>query len=309
MGLFSRKKAATLVLSPDRPVRATETVTATVTMDEALDKVTSARVELVYVNGFRYRWAGRADAAFSQGNDSILMMGQVGTDYGSEKHTTEWVHVLDEPLTVSDGILGSGSYQVALRLPSWSPGSSKEVVQWQARLHVDRQGKDVEVSAPISVLIAAPEPAPSSTELPLVQGERAIANSLDFDIVTERSCYRPGDEVRGVVGVTSREIVTRTALLAVWFQRWQESHPVDKTPGGATDAYTRPMVNIAKNVMLVAGQRSEFLFALRLPADVDPTTEAVHSSIDWFVQIKVEFSGATGAIERAKRGIIVYTAN
>ncbi|MCZ4500071.1 MAG: hypothetical protein JWQ74_2626 [Marmoricola sp.] len=308
MGLFSRKPAAGIALSPEGPFRATETVTATVTIDEALDKVTAARVELGYLNVFRYHWAGREGALLSQGNDSILTMGQVGTNYGSDKDGKEWVHVLDEPLTVAGGVLGSGSHQVALRLPSWSPGSSKEVVQWQVRLHVERGGKDVEESAPITVLVAAPDPAPASSDLPLIQHESALAQSLDFDIVTERSCYKPGDEVRGVVGVNSREIVTKPALVAAWFRREQVSHPVDKAPGGTIEAFTRPMVGIAKDVMFVAGTRMEFPFAMTLPLDVDPTTDAVHSSIAWFIQVKVEFSGLTGAIERAQRGIVVHTA-
>jgi hypothetical protein len=308
MGLFSRRSAAALALSPEGPFRATETITVTVNLTEELAKVTSAKVELGYLNSFRYRWAGRGDAAFSQGNDSLLTMGQVGTNYGSEKDTEEWVHVLDEPLTVAGGVLGSGSHQVPLRLPSWSPGSSKEVVQWQVRLHVERDGKDVSIETPLTVLVAAPDPVPAPTDLPLIQGGSALANSIDFDIVTERSCYQPGDEVRGVIGVTSREVVTRKALVAGWFQQVQDSHPVEKTPGSATEAFIRPMVTFAKDVQLTAGVRSEFPFALTLPTDVDPTTEAVSSSISWFVQVKVEYAGATGAIERAQRGIIVHTA-
>ncbi|MFC3960819.1 hypothetical protein [Nocardia jiangsuensis] len=45
---------------------------------------------------------------------------------------------------------------------------------------------------------------------------------------------------------------------------------------------------------------------MTLPKDIDPITESVRSSINWFVRIEVEFSGATGAIERAERGIAVY---
>jgi hypothetical protein len=308
MGLFSRKKAATLALAAPGPFRATETVTAIITVDEPLDNVTAAVVELGYVNVFRYRWAGRADATFSQGNDSLLTMGQVGTNYGSDKDGSEWVHVLDEPLAVAGGVLGAGSQQIGVRLPSWSPGSSKEVVGWQLRLHVERDGKGVEESVPFTVLVAAPDPAPDQADLPLIQHETALNRSLDFDISTERSCYKPGEEVRGVVGVTSREIVTKTALVAAWFQRMQESHPVEKNPGLAIESFTRPMVDIAKDVMLVAGTRMEFPFTMTLPADVDPTTEAVHSSVAWFIQVKVEFSGLTGGIERARKGIVVHTA-
>lgn len=306
MGLFTRKQPATLTLSPDGPFRATDEVTATVQLAEALDGVTAATVELGYLNSFRYRWAGKADAMLTHDNSSLLTIGQVGTDHGSEKYSEAWVHVLAEQLVVAGGVLAAGSHQVRLRLPSWSPGSSKEVVQWQVRLHVERGRKDVRAEAPLRVLVAAPDPVP--TDLPLVQGERALASTLAFEIETERACYRPGEEVRGVVAVTSREPVTRKALVAGWFQRLQASHPLEKNPGSTTDEYVRPMVTFAKDVQLVQGQRAEFPFALTLPADVDPTTEAVHSSIDWFVQIKVEFAGATGGIERAQRGIVVHTA-
>ncbi|MFL6107416.1 MAG: hypothetical protein ACJ72L_10665 [Marmoricola sp.] len=309
MGLFSKKKgAASLSLSPEVPVRATETITATVTVAEPLAEVSSAVVELGYVNRYRYRWAGREGAALSQGNDSWLTMDQVGTSYGSDKFTEDWVHVLEQPLLVAGGVLAVGTQQVALRVPSWAPGSSAETVRWQARLRVDRRGTDVEVEAPITVLVAAPEPAPATTDLPLVQGESALAHSLEFEIETERGCYRPGEEVRGFVAVTPRDPVDRKALVAGWFQRVEESHPLEKTPGGTTETFTRPMVTFEKDVQLVTGQRSEFAFALTLPSDADPTTEAVHCSVDWFLQIKVEFAGMTGGIERAQRGIIVHTA-
>ena len=308
MGLFSRTAKTALALSPEGPYRATDTFAVTVAIDEPIDRVTAARVELGYLNGFRYRWAGRAGAALKHDDNSLITMGQVGTDHGSDKDTTEWVHVLAEPLVVADGVLGAGNHQVAVRLPSWSPGSSKKLVQWRVRLVVERDGKDVAVEAPLTVLVAAPDPAPAPTDLPLVQGRSALNNTLLFEIETERACYRPGDEVRGTVAVTPREYSDRTVLVAGWFRSEQASHPVARTPALATEAFTRPMVTIAKDVQLVQHVRTELPFALTLPADVDPTTEAVNSSLAWFLQIKVEYSGMTGGIERAERGIVVHTA-
>ena len=58
-----------------------------------LDKVASAKVELGYVNTYNYRWAGKADAALTQGADSLANIGEVGTDYGSERETSDWVAV------------------------------------------------------------------------------------------------------------------------------------------------------------------------------------------------------------------------
>jgi hypothetical protein len=305
MGLFSKKSAATLTLSPEGPYRATDTVTVTVALDEALDGVTSAKIELGYVNVFRYRWAGKADAPLAQGNDSWLTMGQVGTDHGSDKDGEEWVHVLEEPLVVAAGVLGSGNHQAQVRLPSWAPGSSSKTVQWQVRLHVERSKKDVTAEAPLQVLVAPADPLP---ELRLIQGQSALNNTLTFEIETEKPCYKPGEEVRGTIAVTPKEFVDRTALVAGWFRWEQTSHPVTKNPGKTIEGFTRPMVTFVKDVQLVQHQRAEFPFALTLPADVDPTTEAVHCSVDWYLQVKVEFSGMTGGIERAEREIVVYTA-
>ena len=68
------------------------------------------------------------------------------------------------------------------------------------------------------------------------------------------------------------------------------------------------MLTVAKGLALTEGVRIDIPFAITLPADVDPTTEAVHSSLEWSLQARVMFSGATGGVERARRGIVVYTA-
>lgn len=299
-----RKPAATLTLSPGHPLRATETVTATVLLDEPLDQVTSAWVELGYVNSFRYRWAGRRDAAANFDDGSLLTAGQVGTDHGSEKDTEEWVEALREPLVVAGGVLGAGEHRVGLRLPSWSPGSGESIVRWEVRLHVERDGRDVETTAGLQVLVAAPDPAPV---LPLIQGTRVLFNTLEWDIRTERPCYRPGEEVRGTIVLTPREPV-RKGNLALTFVRTRLSHPLTRTPGSETESFTRPYVEIVEELVLTPGVATEVPFTAVLPAEVDPTTEAVHSSLEWYVEPRVMFEGLTGGVESARRGIVVYTA-
>lgn len=301
-----RRPAATLALSPAGPHRATETVTAQVTLDEPLDGITRACVELGYVNTYRYRWAGRRDAAVGFDDTSLATMGQVGTSCGSDKDTEAWVAVLDEPLPAPGGVLAAGTHAVGLRLPSWSPGSSRSAVSWRVRLRIERQGRDSEDEAELTVLVAAPDPPPA--DLPLIQGESALSDLVAFDVTTERPCYRAGEPVRGVVTLTPRRAVTRTAELGVWFMRVQRSHPLERTPAEATEAFTRPMVTVAKDLQLVEGVTTAVPFSVTLPADADPTTEAVHCSLDWFVQVRLSFAGATGGIERARRGIVVHTA-
>lgn len=300
-----RKSGASLTLSPQTPVRPTETVTASVKVDDAIDGITAARVELGYVNGYRYRWAGRTDAAAHTNDLSIATMGQVGTNYGSEKDTEDWVHVLEEPLPVAGGTLGAGTYTAALRLPSWAPGSSDDAVRWQVRLRVERSGRDVEEDATITVLSVPPEPPPA--ELPLVPGNRIGGNELDFDITTERTCYRPGETVSGVVRLTAVKDLSKRGELAISFVRHRLSHPLEKTPGSETEAFTRPHLVVAKDIVFNNGVTVELPFSAVLPEGSDPTTEAVHSSLQWYVYGRVMFEGLTGGVESARRGIVVHT--
>lgn len=102
MGLFKRSNGAQVSVTP-AVVSPRQTVQATVTTDKPVDKVSSATLEWGYTNFYRYRWAGRADAAATAANDSWLMMGEVGTDAGSEKDTEDWVGVTKVELPVSAG--------------------------------------------------------------------------------------------------------------------------------------------------------------------------------------------------------------
>ena len=306
MRLLPRRSAgATLALDAAGPLRATDAVTATVTLESALDDVGVAVVELGYVNSYRYRWAGRRDAALKHDDMSLVTMGQVGTSYGSDRETSDWVHVLDAPLTFAGGVLAEGTHTAVLRIPSWAPGSSS-LVAWEARLRIERAGRDVEESVPLTVLIAAPEPPLPVLEL--IQGESAIANDLLFDIRTERPTHRPGEEVRGEIVVTPRAPMTRTAKVGVRFARRQLSHPLERAAGDTTLSEIRPTTTVAEDISFVEGETTTIAFGVTLPPDADPTTEAVHSSLDWYVVAEVNFSGMTGAIERARRGIIVHTA-
>ena len=86
MGLLRRTPAARVVVTPEA-VRRRQTVTATVTTDNPIDKVSAATLEWGYTNFYRYRWAGRADSMATEMNDVWWLMGEVGTDAGSEKDT------------------------------------------------------------------------------------------------------------------------------------------------------------------------------------------------------------------------------
>jgi hypothetical protein len=300
-----RPSAATLTVAPGT-VDATDEVRVTVSLAEAIDKVESAVVEIGYVNTYRYRWAGRHDAAAKFDDTSLVTMGQVGTDHGSDRSTSDWVSALSQSLPVAGGTVRAGEHEVRLRVPSWAPGTSRSTVRWEARLRVVRPGRDVEAEQAFAVLVAAPDPPPA--ELPLIQGTKAMSNTIEWDITTERTCYRPGDVVAGTISLTPREPVTRTGELAVYFMTVFTSHPLERTPAGDTETQTRPPIKVAEDLQLRQGETTTLPFSVTLPAEVDPTTEAVHSSLDVSLLARIMFSGVTGGVESARRGIVVHTA-
>jgi hypothetical protein len=305
--LPGRGATATLAVAPDT-VRATDEVRVRISLPEAVDRVESATVELGYVNTYRYRWAGRHDAAAKFDDMSVVTMDQVGTDHGSDRSTSDWVAALGQELPVVGGTLREGEHEVRLRVPSWAPGTSRSTVRWEARLRVARGGRDVEAEQSFTVLVAAPDPPPAADELPLIQGTSAIANTIAWDITTERTCYRPGETVAGTIAMTPRAPVTRSGELAVYFMTTWTSHPLERTPGKDTEAQTRPPIKVAEDLRLREGETTTLPFSVVLPADVDPTTEAVHSSLEVQLLARIMFSGLTGGVESARRGIVVHTA-
>jgi hypothetical protein len=78
MGLFGRAAAAEISVSPS-VVLPRGAVQVSVTTAKPIDEVTTARVELGYTNFYRYRWAGRADAAATQVTEAMWLVEDVGT--------------------------------------------------------------------------------------------------------------------------------------------------------------------------------------------------------------------------------------
>ena len=290
-----RKSSATLAVTPDRPLLPTESVTATVTLKDQVDDVSAARVELGYVNTYKYEWAKPTGGG--------LTTGTYGGP-GGYKDTDDWVAAGDEALVFAGGSLPAGTHTVTLRIPSWAPPTADQFVRWVARLVVEGKGRTPEAETTLIVLAPAPDPLP--TESLVVQGERAIANSIQFDLVTDKVAYRFGDEVRGTISVTPTEPVTKSAYADVRFYRPQISHPLERNPSPVIEWFTRPHVKVAEDLALQQGVTTEIPFAVRLPDEGEPTFEAVHNSLQWWVVATVTFAGMTGAIEKVRRKIIVY---
>jgi hypothetical protein len=302
MALFDRS-GARVTVAPE-VVRTRQTVTATATVDRPLDKVRSARLEWGYDNYFRYHWAGRADSAAKAGNDSLLMAGQVGTNYGSERDTAEWVCVTRVDVPVATGEFTGATSTFAI--PSWAPGSSPVLARWACRLVVERGGIDVDERGVFGVTIGASDvDATDEAAAPIEHytGSRAT----DVDIVLASPVWVAGQPITGHLVLRPKEQVPQGEI-AVYWQRHREHHPIERYPaqGGALDG---PPTFLGKKVNLSPGGEYGMPFTLPLPADAAPSGTSVNSTVTWQVGARIFYAGFTQhQIERVRRPIVVVNA-
>ncbi|MCW2558547.1 MAG: hypothetical protein JWP55_2511 [Mycobacterium sp.] len=300
MGLFKKSGGAKVVVSPTN-VTPRQTVTATVTTDKAIDKVRSARLDWGYSNFYQYHWAGRADSAAAAGNDTIWTAGQVGTNYGGDRDTDDWVSVIaeDVPIAVSE-FTGTSS---TFRIPSWAPASSPSIARWECRLTIDRDGRDVDTSGEFTVAIGTADVEAYEEPLELVSG----AAETVIDIALSSPVYRAGEIITGQVTLVPTMDLPDGDLAVSW-QRERESHPLTRAPGPGTQLDGR-IVTLGKRIPLRAGVPVVLPFEIPLPPDAAPTAAAVHSSINWFVQARMMYAGFTAhTLERVRRPIVVVNA-
>jgi hypothetical protein len=298
--LFKKSGGAKVVVSPAN-VTPRQTVTATVTTDKAIDKVRSARLDWGYANYYQYHWAGRVDSVAAQGNDTILTMDQVGTNYGGDRDTDDWVSVIaeDVPIAASE-FTGTSS---TFRIPSWAPASSPSIARWECRLTIDRGGRDVDTSGEFTVAIGTADVEAYVEPLEVVAG----AAETVIDIALSSPVYRAGETITGQVTLVPTMDLPDGDLAVSW-QRERESHPLTRAPGPGTQLDGQ-IVTLGKRIPLRAGHPVVLPFEIPLPADAAPTAAAVHSSIDWFVQARMMYAGFTGhMLERVRRPIVVVNA-
>lgn len=282
-------------------VRPRQTVTATITTDKPVEKVATATLEWGYDNFYRYHWAGWADSAAAAGNDSILTAGQVGTNYGGERDTDDWVCVtrVDLPVAASEFTAASATFKV----PSWAPGSSPQIARWSARLRIERGGRDVDDRGDFTVVIGAADVEAEEEPMERIWG----SGDTEIDIVLGSPVYRAGETISGQI-VLRPKIDLPNGDVAVYWQRQRESHPLVRHPaeGGALDGR---IMQLDKKIPLTAGTQLTLPFALPIPEDAAPTASAVHSSLSWFVAARMFYAGFTGhQIERVRRPITVVNA-
>jgi hypothetical protein len=300
VALFGRSGGVRVDIVP-QVVRPRQSVTATVSVDKPLDKVTSARLEWGYDNFYRYHWAGRADSAAAAGNDTLWMAGEVGTSYGSERDTDDWVCVtrVEVPTATGEFTEASASFKV----PSWAPGSSPEVARWACRLVVERGGRDVDERGEFRVVIGAGDVDAVEEPMERYMGDGAT----EIDIVIPSPVWRAGEPITGHLACRPRQDLP-TADIAVYWQREREHHPLERYPGqgGSLDG---PPLHLGKKIPMHGGTEFGLPFALPLPADAAPTATAVHSSLSWFIGARIFYSGFTShQLERVRRPIVVVNA-
>lgn len=303
----------TVTVTPN-VARPRQSVTATVATDEPIDGVTSARLEWGYDNFYRYHWAGRADSAAAAGNDTLWTAGQVGTNYGGERDTDDWVCVtrVDVPLSADQFAADQfAAHQftgasATFALPSWSPGSSPELARWACRLVVERSGRDVDERGVFAVVIGRADVDPIEAVPQPVEHYMGGRDS-DIDVVLPTAVWRAGEPITGHLAIRPLQDLP-AADIAVYWQRHREHHPLERYPaqGGALDG---PPLHLGKKIPMQGGVEFSLPFALPLPADAAPTGEAVHSSLSWFVGARIFYSGLSShQFQRSRRPIVVVNA-
>jgi hypothetical protein len=298
VGLFSRAAAATVIVSPETATPR-QTVNATVTTDKRIDKVTSARLDWGYTNFYQYHWAGSNTNVADTG--SIWTADQVGTNYGGDRDTNDWVSVIVEDVPIAAGeFTGTSS---TFRVPSWAPASSPEIARWECRLTVERGGRDVDTRGEFTVVVGTADVEAYVDPIEVVAG----AAETVIDVALSSPVYRAGEIITGQVTLTPTMDLPDGDLAVSW-QRDRDSHPLVRTPSLGTQLDGR-IVSLGKRIQLRAGVPVVLPFEIPLPADAAPTATAVHSSLSWFVQARLMYAGLTGhSLERVRRPIVVVNA-
>jgi hypothetical protein len=254
-----------------------------VTTPKPIRDATSARIELGYDNFFRYRWAGHADAAATAATSAMWLTEDVGTTYGTDRNTKEWIGVLtaEIPTPTSEFTDGSATF----RIPSWAPPSSSQIAGWSCRLVVQRRGVDVEEDAEFTV-VAGVDDAPADIGA-LEQVTGSAASRLDIEL--SRKVFRAGETIEGAVVVTPSRDLPAGDVRVRW-QRQRDSHPRTRTPG-FDEVVNGRTLQLEKDVTLREGTPIRLPFQTELPVDAPPTASAVNSSMRWFVNATMFYAG------------------
>lgn len=300
MGLFSRSPDVEVTISP-AVVTPRQTVTATVVANQPVDKVIAASLDWGYTNYFNYHWAGRVDSAAAAANDTLWTAGQVGTNYGGDRDTDEWVGVTKVDLPIATGEFTGGTS--TFKVPSWAPASSEQIAQWSCQLTVERGGRDIDTRGVFTVLVGAGDVDAPSEPTAVIMG--SAETIIDISIAT--TVFRAGEPIRGYVNLIPTMDLPDGDVAVCW-RRCRASHPLTRAPGpgGELDG---PIMHLGKRIPMRVGSPFGLPFEIPLPADAPPTATAVHSSMDWFIHARLFYAGFNSHLpERVLRPIAVVNA-
>ncbi|HXO78516.1 MAG TPA: hypothetical protein VN856_01370 [Mycobacterium sp.] len=299
MRRFLRPAPAEITVSPS-VVSPRQSIDVKVVAPKPIGNVTSARIELGYDNFYRYRWAGRADAAATATTDAMWLTQDVGTTYGTDRNTKDWVSVdtIELPTATSEFTDGSATF----RIPSWAPASSSQIAGWSCRLVVQRRGLDVDEQAEFTVVTGVDD-APTDIGAP-EQVTGSVATRLDIEL--SRVVFRAGETIEGDLLITPSRDLPDGDVRVKW-QGQRDSHPLTRTPG-FDETINGRTVQLEKRVTLRGGAQVRLPFQLELPSDAAPTASAVHSSMRWFVSATMFYAGfGSPGTESVRRPIAVVS--
>ena len=302
MGLFNRvgrrhsRRVADEVSRRGRPCRRRSPPTSRSTRSR------SARLDWGYTNFYQYHWAGRVDSAAAAGNDTIWTADQVGTNYGGDRDTDDWVsviaedvadrhrrvhrHVVDVPHPVLGTRVVTGDRPLGMP-PHHRPRRPRRRHPrrvHRAHRHRRRRG-----------LRRTPRGGRRCGR------DRHRHRAVVAGVAGRRDHHRPGDpdaddgparrRPRGVVAA-------RTGVPSA-----------DPRAGSRRPVGRSNRARWASEFRCGPGYPVVLPFEIPLPADAPPTAAAVHSSINWFVQARMMYAGFTGhMLERVRRPIVVVNA-
>jgi hypothetical protein len=297
---FLRPVRAQISVSP-AVVSPRQSVDVRVSTPKPIRGVTSARIELGYHNFFRYRWAGHADAAATAATNAMWLTEDVGTTYGTDRNTKEWIGIFTAEIPTATSEFTDGS--ATFRIPSWAPPSSSHIAEWSCRLIVQRRGLDVDEAAEFTVVTGVDDAPADVGALEQVTGSAAAR----LDIELPRTVFRAGETIEGAVVVTPSRDLPMGDVRVRW--QWQrDSHPRTRTPGFDEVADGRTL-QLEKHVTLREGIPVRLPFRTMLPVDAPPTASAVNSSMRWFVSAIMFYAGfSSPGTETVRRPIAVINA-
>lgn len=243
-------------------------LTAHVTVAGELDeKVRGLRVELLYVNEYRYkrRQDGDGRNRRTTGSDTVdFFVGDSGNGNTTIDVREEDVVVQTITFPVADGPL-TGARDVELWVPEDAPPTSGQLVRWKVRAVVDRaKGRDVHGEARV-VVHSSPARGTARTA-----AEPDVDEQLEL-VLSER-IVRPGDTLTGTLVVAPKK-TTKFTDIRVEIQ----AHRSDQD--GISDTDTICAVALSGKTQVDGGERQELPFELDVPVDAMPSFVASNNEI------------------------------